>query len=79
MLYDTISLYAMRLSHVILYAISLYDLSLYSKRGRCKNFVNRSINTGAELFNTKVKVFRSQFSGVTDIPFLLFRFSKLCA
>lgn len=79
MLYDAISLYAMRLSHVILYAISLYDLSLDSKRGQCKNFVNLSTNTGAELFNTKVKVFRSQFSGVTDIPFLLFRFSKLCA
>lgn len=79
MLYDAISLYAMRLSHVILYAISLYDLSLDSKKGQCKNFVNRSINTGAEPINTKVKVFHSQFRSMTEIPLLLLRFSKLCA
>lgn len=42
-------------------------------------FVNRSTNAGAESFNAKVKAFRSQFRGVTDIPFFLFRLSKLCA
>lgn len=42
-------------------------------------FVNRSTNAGAEAFNAKVKAFRSQFRGVTDIPFFLFRLSKLCA
>lgn len=42
-------------------------------------FDNRSTNAGAESFNAKVKAFRSQFRGVTDIPFFLFRLSKLCA
>lgn len=42
-------------------------------------FINRSTNAGAESFNAKVKAFRSQFRGVTDIPFFLFRLCKLCA
>ena len=42
-------------------------------------FINRSTNAGAESFNAKVKAIRSQFRGVTDIPFFLFRLSKLCA
>lgn len=42
-------------------------------------FINRSTNAGAESFNAKVKAFRSQFRGVTDIPFFLFRLSRLCA
>ena len=42
-------------------------------------FINRSTNAGAESFNAKVKAFRSQFRGVADIPFFLFRLSKLCA
>lgn len=42
-------------------------------------FFNRSTNAGAESFNAKVKAFRSQFRGVSDIPFFLFRLAKLCA
>lgn len=42
-------------------------------------FINRSTNAGAESFNAKVKAFRRQFRGVNDIPFFLFRLSKLCA
>jgi transposase len=42
-------------------------------------FVNRQTNAGAESFNAKVKAFRSQFRGVVDIPFFLFRLSLLCA
>lgn len=42
-------------------------------------FETRSTNAFAESFNAKVKAFRSQFHGVTDIPFFLFRLSKLCA
>lgn len=42
-------------------------------------FVNRHTNAAAESFNAKVKAFRSQFRGVTDIPFFLFRLAKLCA
>lgn len=42
-------------------------------------FVNRQTNAAAESFNAKVKAFRSQFRGVSDIPFFLFRLSLLCA
>lgn len=42
-------------------------------------FINRQTNASAESFNAKVKAFRSQFRGVTDIPFFLFRLAKLCA
>lgn len=42
-------------------------------------FVERSTNAFAESFNAKVKAFRAQFHGVTDIPFFLYRLSKLCA
>lgn len=42
-------------------------------------FVNRQTNAGAESFNAKVKAFRSQFRGVADIPFFLYRLSMLCA
>lgn len=42
-------------------------------------FADRQTNAGAESFNAKVKAFRSQFRGVKDIPFFLFRLAKLCA
>ena len=42
-------------------------------------FVNRATNANAESFNAKVKAFRAQFRGVTDIPFFLYRLMKLYA
>ena len=39
-------------------------------------FVNRATNANAESFNAKVKAFRAQFRGVTDIPFFLYRLMK---
>lgn len=42
-------------------------------------FVNRDTNAFAESFNSKVKAFRSQFRGVRDIPFFIYRLSKLTA
>ena len=42
-------------------------------------FVNRATNAKTESFNAKVKAFRAQFRGVTDIPFFLYRLMKLCA
>jgi transposase len=42
-------------------------------------FVNRQTNASAESFNAKVKAFRRQFRGVSDIPFFLYRLSMLCA
>lgn len=42
-------------------------------------FDNRNTNASAESFNAKIKAFRSQFRGVRDIPFFLFRLSKIYA
>lgn len=42
-------------------------------------FRNRATNASAESFNAKVKLFRSQFRGVSDIPFFIFRLTKLFA
>lgn len=42
-------------------------------------FENRSTNAAAESFNAKVKAFRSQFRGVRDIPFFIYRLAKLFA
>ncbi|WP_444542364.1 transposase [Echinicola pacifica] len=40
---------------------------------------NRSTNASAESFNAKIKAFRAQFRGVTNIEFFLFRLSKIYA
>ncbi|HPS05561.1 MAG TPA: transposase [Tenuifilaceae bacterium] len=42
-------------------------------------FNNRSTNASAESFNAKIKAFRSQFRGVTNIPFFLFRLANIYA
>jgi transposase len=42
-------------------------------------FINRVTNASAESFNAKIKAFRSQFRGVKDIPFFIYRLTKLCA
>lgn len=42
-------------------------------------FNNRTTNAAAESFNAKIKAFRSQFRGVKDKNFFLYRLSKLYA
>lgn len=42
-------------------------------------FINRSTNASAESFNAKVKSLRRQFRGVRNIPFFLFRLTKIYA
>jgi len=42
-------------------------------------FINRSTNASAESFNAKIKAFRSQFRGVRNIPFFLYRLAKIYA
>lgn len=42
-------------------------------------FDNRSTNASAESFNAKIKAFRTQFRGVRDVKFFLFRLSKIYA
>ena len=40
-------------------------------------FINRSTNAGAESLNSKMKSFRAQLRGVSDLPFFMFRLSKI--
>tara|TARA_R100000501_G_C2610474_1_gene105211 strand:- start:24 stop:656 length:633 start_codon:yes stop_codon:yes gene_type:complete len=42
-------------------------------------FENRSTNASAESFNAKIKAFRSQFRGVKNIEFFLFRLTTIFA
>ncbi len=42
-------------------------------------FDNRSTNASAESFNVKIKAFRSQFRGVRNIEFFLFRLTNIYA
>ena len=40
-------------------------------------FINRSSNAAAESLNSKMKAFRAQLRGVTDLPFFMYRLSKI--
>jgi transposase len=42
-------------------------------------FDNRSTNASAEFFNVKIKAFRTQFRGVRDVNYFLFRIEKIFA
>ena len=42
-------------------------------------FDNRSTNASAESFNAKIKAFRSQFRGVRNVEFILFRLTNIYA
>lgn len=42
-------------------------------------FNNRNTNASAEAFNAKIKNFRAQYRGVTNVNFFLFRLAKLYA
>jgi len=42
-------------------------------------FDNRSTNASAESFNAKIKAFRTQFRGVRNVDFFLFRLAKIYA
>ena len=42
-------------------------------------FDKRSTNAASEAFNAKIKSFRSQFRGVKDKAFFLFRLAKIYA
>lgn len=54
--------------------------TIYSHYPEILNFFdNRSTNASAESFNAKIKAFRANQRGVTDIPFFLFRLAKIYA
>ena len=40
-------------------------------------FLEHSTNASAESFNSKIKSFRAQVRGVSDLPFFMFRLCKL--
>jgi len=40
-------------------------------------FDNRSTNASAESFNAKIKTFRTQFRGVRNVEFFLFRLTNI--
>ena len=42
-------------------------------------FENRSTNASAESFNAKIKNFRAQLRGISDIKYFLFRLQKIYA
>jgi transposase len=52
---------------------------IYNKENILNFFSNRNTNASAESFNSKVKLFRANLRGVTDVKFFLFRLSKLFA
>lgn len=54
--------------------------TLYDRNEEVLNFyINRASNAAAESFNAKIKQFRAQLRGVVDIPFFLYRLTKLYA
>ena len=55
-------------------------------RGQWENYIdilnffdNRSTNASAESFNAKIKNFRAQLRGISDIQYFLFRLQKIYA
>ena len=48
-------------------------------QGIVNYFENRSTNASAESFNAKIKAFRSQFRGVSNVTFFLFRLTQIYA
>ena len=51
----------------------------YNKENILNFFNNRNTNANAESFNAKIKLFRANLRGVSDIKFFLFRLHKLFA
>ena len=55
-------------------------------RGQRENYIdilnffdNRSTNASAESFNAKIKSFRAQLRGISDVKYFLFRLQKIYA
>lgn len=61
-------------------AFNTISATIYSHYPEILNFFdNRSTNASAESFNAKIKAFRASLRGVVDIPFFLYRLSKIYA
>ena len=68
---------------VIALKLEQFNTVVYSLEHHLNNilnfFDNRSTNANAESFNSKIKNFRANLRGVTDVKFFLFRLQKLFA
>ncbi len=68
---------------VIAAKIKEFNTVVYSIEHHLENilnfFNNRNTNANAESFNSKIKNFRANLRGVTDVKFFLFRLQKLFA
>lgn len=53
------------------------DSIIYREDEVLNYFVNRSTNASAESLNSKIKSFRSQLRSVSDLPFFMYRLSKI--
>ena len=54
--------------------------TLYDRSEEILDFcIHRASNAAAESFNAKIKQLRAQFRGVIDIPFFLYRLTKIYA
>jgi transposase len=58
---------------------SLANTITLNYRSILNYFINRSTNASAESFNAKIKAFRSQFRGVKNTEFFLFRLTQIFA
>jgi transposase len=62
------------------HSFNVIAATFYEHSEETVNFhINRSTNASAESFNSKIKSFRAELRGVPDIPFFLFRLSRLYA
>ncbi|MDR2774715.1 MAG: transposase [Tannerella sp.] len=62
------------------HSFNVIAATFYQHSNEILNFYNnRSTNASAESFNAKIKHFRAELKGVLDIPFFLFRLSKIYA
>ena len=62
------------------HSFNVVAATFYDHSDEILNFyINRSTNAAAESFNAKIKTFRAELRGVLDIPFFLFRLTKLYA
>jgi len=53
------------------------DCILERREGVLNYFINGSTNASAESINAKMKGFRSEIHGIQDLPFFLFRCTKI--
>ena len=53
------------------------DTVKYREDEILNHFIDQATNAAAESFNSKIKSFRTQLRGVTDLPFFMFRLCSI--